>query len=162
MFKADEFWQFSLALYARNGVKELCLTLQDEHGFNVNVLLLSCYLNLQGVFYNREQYQQILSSITESEQTLALHRAVRKAAKQKDVAKYQQLLKQELALEKHQQDKLIVAINLLTPATSSSHNNLEIYADIKGKSDCDGVRACMADLLVRANITPKGDTPVAN
>jgi uncharacterized protein (TIGR02444 family) len=36
----DGFWQFSLEVYAKPQVADLCLALQDEHGFDVNVLLL--------------------------------------------------------------------------------------------------------------------------
>jgi len=41
---ADEFWQFSLEAYARPQVADLCLVLQDEHGFDVNILLLCLWL----------------------------------------------------------------------------------------------------------------------
>src|SRR5262249_29851992 len=37
----EELWQFSLALYARPGVPEACLALQDRHGVDVN-LVLAC------------------------------------------------------------------------------------------------------------------------
>jgi uncharacterized protein (TIGR02444 family) len=36
---ASDFWQFSLAFYARPGVAPACLRLQDEHGVDVNVML---------------------------------------------------------------------------------------------------------------------------
>jgi uncharacterized protein (TIGR02444 family) len=45
---ADEFWAFSLDLYARPGVAAACLKLQDEQGLDVNVLLLCCWLALSG------------------------------------------------------------------------------------------------------------------
>lgn len=35
---AFPFWRFSLALYGRPGVPELCVGLQDTHGVDVNVL----------------------------------------------------------------------------------------------------------------------------
>lgn len=34
------FWVFSLTTYARPGVADACIVLQDEHGFDVNLLLL--------------------------------------------------------------------------------------------------------------------------
>lgn len=37
-------WDFSLHYYARPGVSQLCLRLQDEHGANVNVLLWALWL----------------------------------------------------------------------------------------------------------------------
>jgi uncharacterized protein (TIGR02444 family) len=45
---ADEFWAFSLALYARPGVAAACLRLQDERGLDVNLLLLCCWLARSG------------------------------------------------------------------------------------------------------------------
>lgn len=40
----DKFWRFSLAAYARPGVAEACLALQDDHGFDVNLILFCCWL----------------------------------------------------------------------------------------------------------------------
>jgi len=39
-----EFWEFSLDVYARSGVAQACLSLQDRHGCDVNVLLLCLWL----------------------------------------------------------------------------------------------------------------------
>lgn len=41
---ADAFWAFSLEVYARPQVAELCIALQDEYGFDVNVLLLGLWI----------------------------------------------------------------------------------------------------------------------
>ena len=38
------FWQFSLAFYARPGVADACLALQDETGADVNVMFYVLYL----------------------------------------------------------------------------------------------------------------------
>ena len=38
------FWAWSLATYARPGVAEACLALQDRHGLDVNRLLLAHWL----------------------------------------------------------------------------------------------------------------------
>lgn len=48
--RADEsrFWQFSLALYAREHVPETCLRLQDQHGVDVNVLLYCLFRASEG------------------------------------------------------------------------------------------------------------------
>jgi uncharacterized protein (TIGR02444 family) len=48
--KPDEaaFWSFSLAFYARPGVAEVCLGLQDEGGFDVNLVLLCCWVGWSG------------------------------------------------------------------------------------------------------------------
>ncbi|MCO7216541.1 TIGR02444 family protein [Halomonas sp. OfavH-34-E] len=41
-------WDFALAIYARPGVEQACLTLQDEHGWDVCELLWRCWLYQQG------------------------------------------------------------------------------------------------------------------
>ena len=41
---AEAFWQFSLSVYARPGVADLCLALQDRAGANVNLLLFCCWI----------------------------------------------------------------------------------------------------------------------
>jgi uncharacterized protein (TIGR02444 family) len=40
----NEFWTFSLATYAAEGVAECCLAVQDEMGLDVNVLLYATWL----------------------------------------------------------------------------------------------------------------------
>ena len=42
------FWDFSLATYARPGVADACLALQEELGIDVNLVLLACWLAHQG------------------------------------------------------------------------------------------------------------------
>ena len=47
-FLPHPFWNFSLELYAGEGVAEACLDLQDRHGCDVNVLLFCCWLAASG------------------------------------------------------------------------------------------------------------------
>jgi uncharacterized protein (TIGR02444 family) len=42
--KADAFWRFSLMLYARPGVAEALIALQDRAGHNVNLVLFGLWL----------------------------------------------------------------------------------------------------------------------
>jgi len=42
-------WDFSLSRYARAGVADACLRLQDEQGVNVNLLLWCIWLEQQGI-----------------------------------------------------------------------------------------------------------------
>ncbi len=44
----EEFWRFSLRLYAAEGVEAACLALQDRHGLDVNLLLLACWAGATG------------------------------------------------------------------------------------------------------------------
>ncbi|HLY45467.1 MAG TPA: TIGR02444 family protein [Stellaceae bacterium] len=45
---AAAFWRFSLALYARPGVAEALIALQDRAGRNVNLILLALWLGTRG------------------------------------------------------------------------------------------------------------------
>jgi uncharacterized protein (TIGR02444 family) len=45
--ETEAFWQFSLAIYARPGVAERCIALQDGAGRDVNLLLLALYAGLK-------------------------------------------------------------------------------------------------------------------
>src|SRR5208282_4389990 len=42
-FPVCEFWDFSLAVYGREGVAAACLALQERHGADVNLLLFCCW-----------------------------------------------------------------------------------------------------------------------
>ena len=47
-FPDHPFWDFSLALYAKPGVAESCLRLQDGLGLDVNLLLYACWTAARG------------------------------------------------------------------------------------------------------------------
>ncbi|SLN35697.1 TIGR02444 family protein [Oceanibacterium hippocampi] len=47
-FPPNEFWDFSSRLYARDGVAEASLALQDRHGIDVNLLLFCCWVAASG------------------------------------------------------------------------------------------------------------------
>ncbi|WP_323813735.1 TIGR02444 family protein [Cellvibrio sp. NN19] len=51
-------WNFSLDVYARAGVADACLRLQDEHGANVNLLLWCAWLGAKGYSLEQEQLLQ--------------------------------------------------------------------------------------------------------
>ena len=47
-FLPHPFWNFSLELYAGDGVAAACLDLQERRGCDVNVLLFCCWLGASG------------------------------------------------------------------------------------------------------------------
>jgi uncharacterized protein (TIGR02444 family) len=47
-FLPHPFWNFSLELYAADGVAEACLDLQERRGCDVNILLFCCWLGASG------------------------------------------------------------------------------------------------------------------
>lgn len=107
----DEFWKFSFEVYARPGVQNYCLTLQDDWQLNVNILLLCCYIEEKGLACSIEQLEELTEYINETDQALIAHRKKRRAAKNEDSPLYQQLLKVELEMEKQQQARLIEKVN---------------------------------------------------
>lgn len=46
---AECFWSFSLDVYGKHGVSAACLTLQDELGLDVNILLFCCFAATKGL-----------------------------------------------------------------------------------------------------------------
>jgi uncharacterized protein (TIGR02444 family) len=47
-FPDHPFWNFSLEVYARKGVADACLSLQDDLGIDVNMLLFCCWAGHSG------------------------------------------------------------------------------------------------------------------
>jgi uncharacterized protein (TIGR02444 family) len=47
-FPQHPFWSWSLAVYARPGVTDACLTLQDEYGLDVNLVLFCIWAGVAG------------------------------------------------------------------------------------------------------------------
>jgi uncharacterized protein (TIGR02444 family) len=53
----NPFWQFSLRIYAAEGVKDECLALQDVFHININVLLFAAWLGVQrGIVLNAKDF----------------------------------------------------------------------------------------------------------
>lgn len=46
--RGSEFWRFSLGFYRSPGVPNACITLQDSHGLDVNLMLFALWLGSQG------------------------------------------------------------------------------------------------------------------
>jgi len=110
---AEEFWAFSLDLYARPGVADACLRLQDVYGLDINLLLLCCWLERRGC---RLDATELAAAEARAEplrtQILAPLRAVRRALKTMPLAGaaglYVRVKEVELAAEREEQ-RLIVA-----------------------------------------------------
>jgi len=77
------FWEFSLQVYANGGVEPACLTLQDEAGADVNLLLLCCFVARYGVRLTPEAMETLVrqASVWQREVVGPL-RAVRRRLKQ--------------------------------------------------------------------------------
>lgn len=117
MITADTLWQFSEQHYGRPGVAAACLNLQDEHGANVNLLLLLLLLEEQGLTLDIAPFLPVL----ERRRGLFQHwRALRRRLKPGlDADDYAQLLQHELELERWQQQELLAVLASHTPEPGS-------------------------------------------
>ena len=66
----EAFWSWSCERYARPGVAEACLSLQDRHGVQVNLLLLGCWLGERGRAVTAEQAERISDAAASWEATV--------------------------------------------------------------------------------------------
>ena len=65
MATAQPFWDFSLKLYGQDQVEAHCLELQDNWGFDVNLLLLCIWLGTKGVSLNAESMKILITQSSE-------------------------------------------------------------------------------------------------
>ena len=79
MCEAADFWDFSLSHYRQS--KKICLKWQNEHKLNVNLILLCCYLEQQGVAIGPAQFQPLENAIERTEMLLSHLRPLRLACK---------------------------------------------------------------------------------
>lgn len=113
MLQAEQFWHYSLRVYEQGGVKQHCLSLQNEFGLNVNMLLLCGFLTQHKIFVSAGILQALSQHIETIDQELKELRSNRIASKSLEQDLYRNLLKQELILEKSQQATLISVLNSL-------------------------------------------------
>jgi uncharacterized protein (TIGR02444 family) len=138
---AEEFWAFSLALYARPGVAAACLRLQDAHALDVNLLLLCCWLARRGCRLSAAELAAAEARAAPLRtRILDPLRAARRALKTMPLAGaaalYAQVKEAELAAEREEQ-RLLVAPWSGVPAVSSDQGrdeavNLTLYFTIHG------------------------------
>lgn len=110
----ERLWQFSLQYYSVRGVKEACLSLQNNFHGNVNLLLLLKWLDEQQLIFHENDWAKIQHCLRRSEELLLHYRNLRKKAKSHLPATiYRESLEFELLLEKQQQSDLVNCINTL-------------------------------------------------
>ncbi len=62
-FPDHPFWDFSLATYGRDGVADACITLQEAHGADVNILLFCAWAGRNGVRLDRAQIEAACAAV---------------------------------------------------------------------------------------------------
>lgn len=112
----EVLWDFSVRFYEHEDVALHCLSLQDNHQVNVNLLLLICWCMKHNVILTLPAIQTLSGSIAKIEPRLLAHRGTRRACHPDnggDRALYEELKAQELELERTCQQLLVTAFNKL-------------------------------------------------
>jgi len=138
---AEAFWTFSLDLYARPGIADACLRLQDAYALDVNLMLLCCWLGRRGCRLSAAELAAAEARAAPLRtQILTPLRAVRRALKTMPLAGaaglYVRVKEVELAAEREEQ-RLLVAPWSRSPVASSGEGmaeavNLTLYFTARG------------------------------
>ncbi|WP_017444320.1 TIGR02444 family protein [Gayadomonas joobiniege] len=141
-FLVTDAWQYSLAIYGKKQIKEICLSWQDAHQANVNLLLLLSWLDTLSYQLPAAKVEQLHQQITAfSSQFTQPQRMLRRAWCAQyvppDSAGKQSLLQAELVFERHEQALICQFFNQYaslknsTQATAKS-TNLHSYLELLG------------------------------
>lgn len=113
-FDSEVFWQFSLTLYQADGIKDACLTLQNQHQGNVNLMLLLLWLDTQQLSFSVCDWTLIENALHRTDNLISPYRQLRHKSKlYLPKSLYCEILDFELRLEKAQQLDLITQLNQL-------------------------------------------------
>ena len=122
------FWRFSQTLYDRAGVAGACLSLQDRHGLDVNLLLLCVWAGHEGNRLSRADMAELASRVADWQASVVRPlRGVRQWLKHQDAAPVELAERlragvkaQELAAEQLQQAVLYDALQAGADARTAS------------------------------------------
>lgn len=104
------FWRFSLAVYDKPGVPEICIDLQDRHGVDVNILLYLLFRARDAVALGRNDIERLDAGLAPW-RTRIVHplRHVRRALKEgefADLARDDDALRSQVKATELQAEKL--------------------------------------------------------
>lgn len=128
MIWREQHWQHCEAIYSHTSTAKECIRLQDQHGCNVNLLLLALYLDRSQLQLSPVHWQQLKQAIAPwYQQTVDPFRRIRQKAKsQLSDQHYQQLLATELILERHGQTIVTALLQKMHLETTLKTTNLKI------------------------------------
>ena len=156
---ASPFWRFSLRIYGAPGAPAACLTLQDESGVDVNVLLFGLFAASQGRQLSAADVAAIAAAIDPWRLNAVVPlRGVRRFLKDapagfeaQDIPALRQRVKMmELEAERLQQEVLysswpMAALGAPAPSLQAARANVDAYAaTLGGKFDSGAVDRLLA------------------
>jgi uncharacterized protein (TIGR02444 family) len=162
----NPFWDFSLGLYGRKGIPDLCIDLQDRLGADVNILLYCCWAAVCGAPMLTESEVAALDALVRDwrEDVVKPLRATRRAMKEMtapgDTGHRERIRNQvkrsELDAERVQQLMLAAAMPLPAKESSSSGDvrktalaNMATYLTFLGAPPTDADSAKLSQISDR-------------
>jgi uncharacterized protein (TIGR02444 family) len=155
----EAFWRFSLAFYARPGIADALIGLQDRAGLDVNLMLFALWRGaLQGQRLHASQMRAAEAAIAPlRRETVAPLRALRRRLNAEGDADIQilrhRILGLELAAERTVQSRLAAIVaspERDTDRRAAAEANLVLYLGTEAQS-AEAVRLCrgLRDFLSR-------------
>jgi len=154
----EGFWRFSLALYARPGVAEALIALQDRAGCDVNLVLFALWAGaVHGVRLDAAALAVADAAIDGLRRDIVEPlRALRRRLKADREADIQDLRRKilvlELAAERRVQQRLALGVGVVpgTNRLAVAEANLALYLAAEAQSsEADLLRAALATLARR-------------
>lgn len=137
----NPFWEYSLSHYAREGVAEACLALQDGHGLDVNMLLYGAWLGSMGQPLEPGHLSALEEEIRQWRERVVLPlRTLRREWRDyPPVTELRERLKEmELEAEHRQQDRMLQfyrSAPALPVAGGDTGANLRLVAEFSGNRE---------------------------
>lgn len=176
-FPDNPFWDFSLTVYARSGVAEACLALQDRHGLDVNLLLFCLWAGTGGRRLAAADLDGLAAAVDDwQRQVVRPLRALRVRLKSQDAVERalseplrQEIKRQELLAERIEQLLLFRALPGAATVEGGSSalaaDNLAVYLAQRAVAPDAADRRALGRLLAGAFAGPRpaeGDAPDAD
>ena len=165
------FWTFSLSVYAKPGVAEACLELQDVAGVDVNVLLYLLWQSTRRRRLRRAELDAVVALVDVwRREIVAPLREARRASKEAPegfhagavIALRQQIKRAELEAERVQQEALYAwrataVIGENDEPVAAARSNLTFYAEALAARFPEASEALIVSAAL-ASATPQGKT----
>jgi uncharacterized protein (TIGR02444 family) len=137
---SNPLWEYSKENYAREGVAEACLSLQDDHGLDVNVLLYAAWLAAEGRRPDRGHIEALLRDVGPwRERVVEPLRSLRRQWRDYEPVSLlrEQLKTLELEAERIQQDRML-AFFRANPLPHCDSADIEVNLGLVAKCTLPG------------------------
>ncbi len=133
----NPFWNFSLQFYRQPGVADLCLSLQDRHAIDVNLMLYMLWLATRGGSVSQSEVAAIAEHIKHWHESVVVplrtvRRSIAKSTPLSARTEFRNRVKAlELQAERIEQDDLFSlsgAPTVTKPKIAAARENLRSYA----------------------------------